>query len=132
MGIKDAIINKMLSKMMGKIDMNTIAQNAKDGKYDINKMIGMMEKMIGKDASVNLMKELQSKIAKGEKLSMSSIMSLVKNINVSNIEQKAENNEISPDELSEQLAGIVGEENTKEIFEQAKEAVEEFKSNDEQ
>lgn len=131
MGIKDIIMNKMvnkiLSRAMSNMDMNAIAKDAKNGKYDLDKMLGAMEKMIGKETTEKLIKEAQTRIDRGEKVSMSMIMDLMKKVDLSKIKDKAESGEISADSLQSELKDIVGEKQTNKIFSEASEVVEELK-----
>ena len=126
MGIKDAILNKMLGKMMKGVDVDAITKNAKEGKYDLNKMIKLIENLIGKEASAKLMKEIQAKAEKGEKVSPSMVLGLIKNVDTSEIENRAKSGEIDAEALQSTLSDLVGEEQTEKIFSEAAEAAKEF------
>ena len=116
MGIKEAFLNKILGKVAKGVNLDAITQNAKDGKYDINKMVATMEKLIGKEASNQLVSKIKEKAEKGEKVGISEIIKLVKEIDMSNIQRKAENGEISVEGLQSTLSSIVGEKETEQIF----------------
>ena len=119
MGIKDAILNKMLGKMMKGVDMNIISKKVKSGRYDIDGVKSMLQKLIGKEASEKMISEIEKKVSKGEKVGMSMIMDLMKNVDISKIKERTEDGEISAGELQSTLNGLVGKEQTKKIFKSA-------------
>lgn len=119
MGIKDAILNKMLGKMIKGVDMNIISKKVKSGGYDIDGVKSMLQKLIGKEASEKMISEIEKKVSRGEKVGMSMIMDLIKNIDISKIKEQVEDGEISAGELQSTLNGLVGKEQTKKIFKSA-------------
>ena len=119
MGLKDAILNKMLGKMMKGIVMDVLSRKAKSGRYDINGVKSMLQKLIGKEASEKMIREIEKKVSRGEKVGMSMIMDLMKNVDISKIKEQVEDGEISAGELQSTLNGLVGKEQTKRIFKSA-------------
>lgn len=130
MGIKDAVLNKILNKMLGKmmhgIDMKTIEKNAENGEYDIDRITGMMEKLIGKDASKSIIEELKARAKRGEKISMSMIMGLIKHVNLSKIKDDAESGKINSENIQSALTELVGKEQSQKIFSEAAEVAKEI------
>lgn len=131
MGIKDAIfnkiINKMLSKTMSGDGIETVMKNAQNGKYDIDKIIGILERMVGKETSEKIIRDVQARSDRGEKISMSMIMDLMKKVDFSKIKNKTETGEINASDLQSDLAELVGEKQTEKIFSDARDVVEEIK-----
>jgi len=119
MGLKDKVFGKMLDKMLGGVDVNKIQQNAQNGKYDLNKMVMLMQNMIGKEASDKLMSEIQSRVAKGEKVNMKTVMDMVKNIDLSKVQEKAKKGEINVNDMKNTLSEIVGEKQSEDILKKA-------------
>jgi hypothetical protein len=131
MGIKDAILNKIINKMLSKTmsgdSIETVTKNAQNGKYDVDKIIGILERMVGKETSEKIIRDIQARSDRGEKISMSMIMDLMKKVDFSKIKSKTESGEINASDLQSDLAELVGEKQTEKIFSDARDVVEEIK-----
>ena len=130
MGLKDKIMEKMMSKMlktMGGIDMKKIQQDAANGKFDISKLMKTIEGLIGEKATKGLMSSIQSKVNSGEKISMNSIMSMIQNLDSTELKKKAEQGELDINNMQSTMSELLGEEKTNELINQAKEVVDENK-----
>ena len=132
MGLKDKIFGKMLNKMLGGVDIKEIQQNASNGKYDVNKMIGVVEKMIGKKASDDLIRQIQEKASKGENINFSSIINIIKTLDLSKIEQQTADKNVDLKEMQGVLKDIVGEQKSKDLLKKAEEVAEEIAEEDAQ
>jgi len=131
MGIKDAILNKIINKMLSKTmsgdSIETVTKNAQNGKYDVDKIIGILERMVGKETSEKIIRDIQARSDRGEKISMSMIMDLMKKVDFSKIKSKTESGDINASDLQSDLAELVGEKQTEKIFSDARDVVEEIK-----
>ena len=132
MGLKDKIFGKMLNKMLGGVDIKEIQQNASNGKYDVNKMLGVVEKMIGKKASDDLIRQIQEKASKGENINFSSIINIIKTLDLSKIEQQTADKNVDLKEMQGVLKDIVGEQKSKDLLKKAEEVAEEIAEEDAQ
>lgn len=126
MGLKDIMINKMLSKMLGGIDMKAIANDAQNGKYDVNKMKQMLDGIIGQEASNAMISKIQKKIASGEKMSMSMIMDLIKSVDINSLTKRAKNGDVRPEKIDTALSTLLGKAKAEKIFQDAQRAVQEI------
>ena len=131
MGIKDLlfkkVVDKMLKKTMSRVDLDSIAKKAKDGKYDIDMIIGMMEKLLGKEASEKMIKEIQKKVDNGEKMSMSVLMDLMSKVDLSKIrKEKSADPDHEIDSLRKDLTQFVSKKEADDIVSDATEIAEEY------
>ena len=107
--------------------IETVTKNAQNGKYDVDKIIGILERMVGKETSEKIIRDIQARSDRGEKISMSMIMDLMKKVDFSKIKSKTESGEINASDLQSDLAELVGEKQTEKIFSDARDVVEEIK-----
>ena len=95
-------------------------------------MIGVVEKMIGKKASDDLIRQIQEKASKGENINFSSIINIIKTLDLSKIEQQTADKNVDLKEMQGVLKDIVGEQKSKDLLKKAEEVAEEIAEEDAQ
>src|SRR5574344_801593 len=104
------LFNSLIGKVFGGIDLNKMTEDARSGKMDPNKMMGMLSKLLGKETSDKLIAAIQQKVKNGEKVNMSMVQELLKDPAIMDkVDETAKSGNVKIEELQDTLTDMVGE-----------------------
>lgn len=132
MGLKDVLMNKMAKKMMDKIDVNELSKNLDMNKVDKNKLIGILENLLGKDGTSKLLETMQTKLKNGGNKPIDEMMKdIMDSVDPNMIKKMVDEGKFTPDTCQDVLKEVVGAEKTAELTKVAQGIAEEQIAEDE-
>lgn len=132
MGLKDVLMNKMTKKIMDKIDVNKLSKDLDMSKIDKNKLMGILEGLLGKEGANKLLNDMQTKLKDGENKSMDELMKeVMSSVDTKAIEKLADEGKFTPDICQDVLKEVVGADKTAELTKVAQGIAEEQIAEDE-
>ena len=131
MGLKDVLMNKLTKKIMDKIDVKDLSKNLDMDKLDKNKLIGILENLLGKNGANKLLADMQTKLKDSNKPLDEMMNDVMSAVDPNMIKKMVDEGKFTPDICQDVLKEVVGADKTAELTKVAQGIAEEQIAEDE-